>query len=519
MAVQVVDQPLIKSVYRPMLWTFQSTLYPATGTPFSADELRLPTPQELLDYDYLTPEDVLIVHPPQADPIYIGQTWLLTDSVNNFYRNQVVRVVARVNSTTTVVAVEYKGADFSIYVQPQGSNFTLYAEVLPNTFSEPVRVALKPIPYFGEYIFQLDVRDILARAFKPITDIAKTDSTLLQSGDDRISMEYSLYVYEAFDVVTADNVITFTEFGERGDSIRVGDWAYNVAHPYHQVERDGEVILDWQSIEGEEAFVNYEMTASGDTTRRYLTYASKSTQAVRDGDNFFLSFIQPGALRRFVELKFYNSSGTLITTRQVGNRNNETLKGRTWMINVGPKVTSLPSGTSYYTAQVAVDIGGGITKYYSELMRLNVVPCKGVNKRWHYLNKLGGVDQFTFEGDETRAIAVRRQAVAKSSMFTMGRREYNDANYTFRGDWNRKVWATDVERKYTVTSGYLKPADLRRAVEDMFESPHIFTSIRAPWWTSVIILTNEAPADSNSSRPERLVLQYALGVDDTTQRR
>jgi len=101
----------------------------------------------------------------------------------------------------------------------------------------------------------------------------------------------------------------------------------------------------------------------------------------------------------------------------------------------------------------------------------------------------------------------------------MGRREYNDANYTFRGDWNRKVWATDVERKYTVTSGYLKPADLRRAVEDMFESPHIFTSIRAPWWTSVIILTNEAPADSNSSRPERLVLQYALGVDDTTQRR
>lgn len=519
MAVSLVEQPLIKSVYRPMLWRFRSSLYPVTGLAFNATELRRPTANEVNTYAALSADDVVIVHPPLNTSIYAGERWAISTTQNNLYTNRVVRVLTSISATLTAVSVEYLGDDYDLSVAQQGNNFTLYAELKPTALQEAVRVALRPIKIGNEYLFELDVRDILARSYRPITDIAKTETSQLQVGDEYISMDYSLYVYEAYDVVSADNVITFTEFKESGAALRAADWSYNIAHPYHQVERDGEVVLDYQSISGTAALNNYEMLDAGDTSQRYLTFASRTAQRVRSDDNFFLSFIHPGRYRRFVEVKYYNASGNYISQQQVGNRFGDILSGRTWIINVGPNVLSIPGGTSYYTAQVAVDIGGGIIAYYSELMRLNLVSCKGVNKRWYYLNKMGGVDQFTFEGDETRSTSVKRSMVSKSSMHTMTRNEYNDNGYTFRGDWNRKVWETDVERRYTLTSGYLSAVDLRRASEDMFESPHVFTSIRAPWWTTVLILTGEAPADSNTSRPQRLVLQYTLGVDDVTQRR
>ena len=519
MAVEILEVPTIKSVYRPMIWRFKSSLFPATGVGFFGFELRRPTAQELLDFPTLKSEDIIITHPPFIDPIYPGQTWLFSFSDQFLYFGKVFRITALLDSGRTVVSGTYLGADTNLSGVQTASNFTLYALVQPSTFEEPVKVALKPILIDGEYQFELDVRDILARAFLPITDVARLDSRNLILADNYIAMDYTVTAYEAYDVVSAANVITFTEF--KDDAVGIGDYCYNVAHPYHQVERNGDVVLDWQSNSGDAAFVNYEMTEAGDLTKRFLTYNSRTTQTVRSDDSFFLSFIHPGFFVRFVLIKYYNSQDQQLGTLELGTRDGRGSKGRSWIINVGPwGLTNMPAGTTYYTAQVVVDPGGGLGPFpYSEIMRLNLVPCKGVNKRWYYLNKLGGVDQFTFEGDETRSINVKRSTVSKSSMHTMTRQQYGDPSYTFRGDWNRKVWSTDVQRKYTLTSGYLKPADLRRAVEDMFESPHIFTAIRSPWWTPVIILSNDVPADSNTARPERLVIQYELGVDDVTQRR
>jgi hypothetical protein len=80
------------------------------------------------------------------------------------------------------------------------------------------------------------------------------------------------------------------------------------------------------------------------------------------------------------------------------------------------------------------------------------------------------------------------------------------------------VWRTTPQRKYTISSGYLQPAVLRDIAETMFESPNIFTEIRPGWWTNIIPITSDVAGDSDSSRMERFVIQYQLGVDNQTQR-
>ena len=62
------------------------------------------------------------------------------------------------------------------------------------------------------------------------------------------------------------------------------------------------------------------------------------------------------------------------------------------------------------------------------------------------------------------------------------------------------------------------PLELRNIAEEMFESPNVVTEIREGWWTPVVPITSDVAGDSNTGRAERFVIQYALGVDNTTQR-
>jgi hypothetical protein len=88
----------------------------------------------------------------------------------------------------------------------------------------------------------------------------------------------------------------------------------------------------------------------------------------------------------------------------------------------------------------------------------------------------------------------------------------------FNGDYQRRVWRTTVDRRYTITSGYLLPEQIRSVVEPMFESANVWTSIHPDWWTDVVIFTGATPADSTSEQAQRMVIEYGLGVDNVSQR-
>jgi hypothetical protein len=146
----------------------------------------------------------------------------------------------------------------------------------------------------------------------------------------------------------------------------------------------------------------------------------------------------------------------------------------------------------------------------SEIFTYNVKECKGINRRWYYLNKMGGVDAFTFQGEETRIMGASRRTLAKPHMNTM-------PGY-FNGDWNQRTYRVDPTRSYTITSDYLLPTMIRSVVEPLFESANVWCTINSGWWTPIIITTNETPGDSSASRRERMALEYILGVDNVSQR-
>ena len=52
----------------------------------------------------------------------------------------------------------------------------------------------------------------------------------------------------------------------------------------------------------------------------------------------------------------------------------------------------------------------------------------------------------------------------------------------------------------------------------MIESPNVVTENREGRLTPVVPITSDVAGDSNTGRAERFVIQYALGVDNTTQR-
>jgi hypothetical protein len=247
------------------------------------------------------------------------------------------------------------------------------------------------------------------------------------------------------------------------------------------------------------------------TSRKFMTYMDRDLTTIRSGEDMFLAFMWFGSGARLkMRLRFGDIGGNILQTTDVGNATNATLGATSYIANVGANAAEPPAGTTFYQAYLVNALTGA---RLSEIFTFRVVPCKGINKRWYYLNKLGGVDAFTFSGDETRQMSVQRQVIGKPNMTIP-----ELAVPTFRHDWQQRVWKTTPARKYTISSGYILPKELRTLAEEMFESPNIFTNIRESWWTNIIPITTDTAGDRDSGRAERFVIQYQLGVDNVTQR-
>lgn len=497
-------------VYRPVVWTFGSSNYPTPFLPSTITNIRRPFGADFINHPTVLPGMVLVDHNLTGFNFYfVGSK--VSISGGTPYDGE-WRIVQKLTPTLMVIDATWSedwsnGGEISIVL----GNFTVYAKVRAwidqgngIAANDGVTFALKPI-YVDSVpqgtkraVFKMDVRDYLARSFDDAKKLVTTTQSGIVKADGYIAMSYTVEAYEAYDVVSADNVVTFTRF--TNDILTPpAETCVNVVQPYHLIRRDGSVPFDWKDSMAEYYTLNDE--------RRFLTHIDNVNDQnkavpVRTGDAFYLAWLNVVPGRYAMRITYLDSSYQSLGLQDIGGGQSVGLSN---ICNVGPKVLTIPTGTRYYHAQL-IDRGtGGIvsSRFYFEL-----VACKGVNKRWYYLNKMGGIDAFTFEGDESRQMAVKRDVISKPSMPTQF------GNW----EWQRRVWRTEPQRKYTLTSGYLLPATLRTIAEDMFESPNIFTELQEERWTNIIPLSSEIPGDSNNSRAERIVVQYQLGVDNMTQR-
>ena len=518
------------SAYRPVIYRVVSDSYRPPNLFFSdglIQAVRLPTDTEVSTYG-VDPSSVILEHTlptaALAGQLYrLGDTLAQDDLSGTSRYPGIYRVERVLTSTTMVINASYIGQPTSGgWVQLVPGNFTIFAKVTGPNITTPVEYSLKPVldpnaygPGAAAYVFELDCRDALARHFKDIKEIAQTGTNAITNAEGYITMKYDVLFYEAYDVVdpSGNGSVTFTRF-DNVQQLRFeifGQTCVNAVHPYHKVERNGDITLDWADSFNE----SYVMSSVGvGTSRRFLTYMDRDKTTIRRGDSFFLSWMWQGApLNTKMRVRFVDLSGTILGTADIGNDTNANLGATSYICNIGSAIDNGPSNAATMQAYL---IRPSNQQRLSEIFTFKVEECKGVNKRWYYLNKLGGVDAFTFSGDETREMSVSRDLISKPNMAIPELVMMSGG--TFRGDFQRRVWRTQPDRRYTLTSGYMLPLQLRVIAEEMFESPNIFTEQREGWWTNIIPMTTEVPGDSNSGRAERFVIQYRLGVDNVTQR-
>ena len=501
-----------QAVYRPIIYQFTSTSYPNTdpresNLPIAA--IRNPTAAELTAYPQLGADDVVVEH-AYLDPslFYAGASIDIYNTGSSRYSG-VYRTLERVSPTLTLIDAEDVGTDLGGFFRVHYTNFTVFVEVLSENMTEPVVFKVGPTTDAdGVTVFEVDVRDALARYFKDVKKvIAPNDDTTTDTfiaGDGYITQVYSISAYEGYDRVGADGISRFRRYDEKINRVNIRDQiAVNAVQPYHEVERDGDLRLDW--YDGLSGFLLNDSVPS--TSQRFLTQA-QANPFCTGTDGHYLAFLWSGRrpIQAKVRVSYYtgaDAGGSFISSETYRGD----IFGRSCLVPMGPaNLASVPTNAGSY--RVSVFNQNDIQ--LAETVTVNIVACAGVNKRFFYLNKMGGVDAFTFQGDQTRQLNVGREVIGKPHMNTLPG--------FFVGDFQRRTWRVSTDRRYTISSGYLSPVQIRSVVEPLFESANVFTAIHPQWWTDVLIFTGQTPADSSTERKERMVLEYGLGVDNVSQR-
>lgn len=173
-------------------------------------------------------------------------------------------------------------------------------------------------------------------------------------------------------------------------------------------------------------------------------------------------------------------------------------------VGYGPGNLGAPvNGVQHYCVWLCQ---AGTHAQMSEIIEVRVDgKCREGARPFAWLNKLGGIDAYTFTGREVYSSKTKRATVRKPYSTGTG------------FDWRERTYRADPERTRTVSTRPL-PAEVRRwLAEDMSESANVIARVGTAI-VPCVLLTDEAQGGATtpvSSKP--FTVEYRMGVDNLSQ--
>lgn len=280
----------------------------------------------------------------------------------------------------------------------------------------------------------------------------------------------------------------------------------------------------WNGVYDFEDYINY---ASGDivanvtTPVRFLTNKPSSGDIMID-DNAWLYWCDYNLQTSYVEVKTYNSAGTLLGTWNIDNKfttykflripsganNLNDILNTQFTLGTQPVITG---SEAYYTVQAFKGALFPLTEAY----RYNIVTnCSRYTKyRFQFLNKKGGYDFFDF------SLVSKRTADIERSNYKKNLGSYASANsftYSANNRANSQFY-TRVKDKFTVQSDWVRE-DVMEWLEELITSPDVYYDDG----TSLIPVNISNPSFERklevNEKLFNLQLDYTLSYDRYRQR-
>ena len=283
--------------------------------------------------------------------------------------------------------------------------------------------------------------------------------------------------------------------------------AVNAVHPY------AGSLIDWSSADmglfvvGGDGSEDYErkvlsnipsgdvVTQSGSVAGRKLTLASS--------DHFGIFLLTDPEVDHEVDyrLRIYDlSDGTpSIHSDVVFSLDDLT---SSFCVRIGPAdLGEEVEGLTKYS----VWLRSNTTNFLCEPIEITVDPkCKENRRSFAWLNKLGGVDQYTFTGREISSSKTKRATV---------RKPYSPGNGF---DWTERQYRAEPERTGMVSTAPVSRSVRKWLVQDLHESPNVNVMVEGRPCTATI-LTDQVVSDNTGGIHKPVTLEYRLGVDNLSQ--
>ena len=491
MAIQIASQPdKWSSAYRPIEFVFGSDRYPNT----TLGDVNVPILfiQENTVGVFATISAQFLTSDLQA-----GETIFIDNTDAGLYQGN-YKVRSAFESSGVLIAyldTAYVGDDTGGTASRVLDNFRLMAEVVFDGSGNTVEFELLPNE---DDEFILNMQDCASAQFRRLFDVVEPGLAFgtLRNCDTSIAQAYTVNVWEQHTLWTSGVPSTTTNRKDTEQKLK-GFRVVNAVHPYHKSE---DFDMDWDSDMGDLFPIG-----EGQPQRRFLTWADRATQEVEAGDDFFVSFLVNKIAEsgwQLIATSFYEGVAFGIQTQVLGS-----FPQYAATINVGPSVLTALSGADSYTIRLLDRNGVQI----SETLTIKYV-CKSaeVSKRVYWLNKLGGLDQYTMKGREMDIPNVGRESIS---------RIHNPIpTPRYQGGWNERGSRVDAERAKLLTSENINVATLRWLAEDCFESHDHATQVRAGWWTPMVVTGTQSTPFGTDNQNGRFLLEYHYGVDNLSQR-
>lgn len=496
MSLTILSEPRdLLPVYTPVAYRVRTDLYPnsrAGESNITIVSIAYPTAPQLAAYTELDSTDILIQHGViSTGTLLPGDRITLRTSGELYEGVYTVRKV--ISPAFTVIDADYLGDDSGGVMSKYYNKLTLRCVLTINGVedSDPYDVTFDAS---GEAKF--DIRARLQRAMDSTLDTL--DAGTFSEGLTNHHVRYSVSFHEGYMIPTRGVPTFFDNLdSEVRSSTKTGVMA---AQPYThtltgQQYQYGEYLVDFRVFD----------VLLG---ARFLTHMPRGIEIPIGRDEFArldylmgksIAFSSPADM--VLRVVAYSGAGLLVASNDIAiSGNGQTTR----FVQCGPRNFSsiyIPSTSTKYTIQLV-----GSSSVYSEKLTFRIITRRCDDwVRFHWRNKIGGFDSFTFDGPivhvgETESIVTEREALD---------------DYTF-GDVAqlKKVRSKKSSDLVTAQTGYIGAELQQWLAQDLCTSLEVYITTSAfDQYVPVIVEDGEVPPFTEKGDRSPFQVSYRLASE------